>query len=717
VFSVTDEGINLCKQTVTSDFEYIMRPEVLYPLFKPLNTLKGVGPKLEPHLVRLCGSHVVDVLWHLPSGSVDRTFEPKVIEAIPGQVATITVRIGQHKAPPNRRRPYRVICHDDTGTLILTFFHAHGDYLTKTLPEGELRVVSGLIEQYGDEIQMSHPDHMVKIEDKPKILRLEPLYPLTHGVSQKVLGKVIHHVLDEVKPLTEWLEARFSAKQGWPAWNEAVLKAHNPLSLQDLASYAPARIRLAYDELLANQLALGLVRRGMRRAKGVKTLGNGHLRQKILDTLPFELTNSQTTALSEIVHNMETDIRMLRLLQGDVGSGKTIVALLAALAAVEAKGQAVIMAPTEILARQHLKTIEPLCQAIGLNTAILTGREKGKTRQAILEGLTSGGIHIAVGTHALFQSDVSFSALKLAVIDEQHKFGVHQRLELTEKGHAVDVLVMTATPIPRTLMLTAYGDMDVSRLLDKPVGRQPIDTRVLPSSKLASVVERLTTKLDQGAQVYWVCPLVEESEKLDLAAAEDRHKQLQKIFGPDNVGLVHGRMKGQDKDQVMETFKTGEISILVATTVIEVGVDVPQATIMVIEHAERFGLAQLHQLRGRIGRGTKASTCLLVYHPPLSDAAQKRLKIMRETEDGFRIAEEDLKLRGAGEVLGTRQSGLPEFRMADIELHQELLSTACDDAKMVLENDPELQTERGQALRTLLYLFERDVAIKFLRSG
>jgi ATP-dependent DNA helicase RecG len=625
--------------------------------------------------------------------------------------------VGQHIAPPNRRRPYRIICHDDTGTLVLTFFHAHTDYLTKTLPEGELRVVSGVVERYGDEIQMTHPDHVVKVEEKAEVLRFAPLYPLTHGVTQKVLGKALHGTLKCVPTLAEWHGESTLKKYRWPAWKDAVLAAHNPENPAALAPHAPARERLAYDELLANQLALALVRRGMRLAKGIPTQGDGRLRAKILAALPFTLTGSQETALKEIIGDMETDVRMLRLLQGDVGSGKTVVALLAALAAVETGGQAVIMAPTEILARQHLKTIKPLAQAAGINTVILTGREKGRTRTAILEGLASGGIHIAVGTHALFQDDVIFHALKLAVIDEQHKFGVHQRLELASKGDAVDVLVMTATPIPRTLMLTAYGDMDVSRLLDKPAGRQPVDTRVLPASKLGSIAEGVQRKLDEGARVYWVCPLVEESETLDLAAAEERFELLKGMFGQNSVGLVHGRMKGKDKDQVMADFQSGRISVLVATTVIEVGVDVPEATVMVVEHAERFGLAQLHQLRGRIGRGQGKSTCLLVYTPPLGEVANKRLKILRETEDGFVIAEEDLKLRGAGELLGTRQSGLPEFRMADLEAHADFLSMASDDAKMILQSDAELKTERGQALRTLLYLFERDAAIKFLRSG
>ena len=693
-----------------------MRPEILYPLFKPTDSLKGVGPRLKPALERLAGEHVVDLLWHLPSNVVDRRHQCKVAEAEHGEMATITVRVGEHIKPPNKRRPYRVVCHDDTGTLVLTFFHAHADYLLKTLPEGELRVVSGTVEHYSNEVQITHPDHIVKLDEIDSVLRLEPVYPLTHGVTQKVLAKAINGALAETKSLAEWHDKALQEMRKWPAWHESLMAAHAPEETSGLDPTSPARQRLAYDELLANQLALGLVRRGMRKAKGAPSSGDGHLRQKVTDALPFALTGSQTTALGEIIGDMESDYRMLRLLQGDVGSGKTVVALMSMLAAIEAGGQAVLMAPTEILARQHLKTIEPLAEAAGVSVAILTGREKGKNHEGILAGLASGETKIAVGTHALFQDDVAFDKLRMAVIDEQHRFGVHQRLELAAKGDAVDVLVMTATPIPRTLMLTAYGDMDVSRLLEKPAGRQPVDTRVFPSNKLGSIAEGIARKLDAGTRVYWVCPLVEESEKLDLAAAEDRFEDLKKMYG-ERVGLVHGRMKGKEKDAVMADFKDGKIDILVATTVIEVGVDVPEATVMVIEHAERFGLAQLHQLRGRIGRGSEASQCLLVYQSPLGEVAKKRLEIMRETEDGFVIAEEDLKLRGAGELLGTRQSGLPEFRMADLDAHADLLSVATDDAKVILETDPELQTDRGQALRTLLYLFERDAAIKYLRSG
>ncbi|MBF0248101.1 MAG: ATP-dependent DNA helicase RecG [Alphaproteobacteria bacterium] len=693
-----------------------MRPESLYPLFKPLSALKGVGPRLKPALERLAGEHVADLLWLLPSGQVDRRYRPRVAEAQPGRIATLTVRIHQHVAPPSRNRPYRVICGDDTGTMVLTFFHARADYLTRTLPEGEVRVISGLVERYNDELQMTHPDHMVPESELETVLRVEPVYPLTHGVTQKVLSKLVVAALADAPELAEWHDASLMARRTWPSWRTALAQAHGPERADDLDPHAPARQRLAYDELLSNQLALALVRRGMRRAKGHPIQGDGTLRQKVLRALPFTLTGSQETALGEIAADMESDLRMWRLLQGDVGSGKTVVALLAMLAAVEADGQAVLMAPTEILARQHLKTIEPLAKSAGVEVAVLTGREKGKTRAAILDALKDGTVKIVVGTHALFQDEVAFQDLRLAVIDEQHRFGVHQRLELAAKGHAVDVLVMTATPIPRTLMLTAYGDMDVSRLLDKPAGRQPVDTRVMAANKLGAIAEGIARQLDGGARAYWVCPLVEESEKLYLAAAEDRFRQLQGLFG-DRVGLVHGRMKGADKDAVMADFKSGKLDVLVATTVIEVGVDVPEATVMVIDHAERFGLAQLHQLRGRIGRGRGASTCLLVYQPPLGEIARKRLKILRETEDGFRIAEEDLKLRGAGELLGTRQSGLPEFRLVDLDAHQDLLAMAARDAQMVLEMDPELKTPRGAALRTLLYLFERDGAIKFLRSG
>jgi ATP-dependent DNA helicase RecG len=706
-----------------------MRPNLLFPLFASVTTLPGVGPRLAALFDRAVGADteagarakVADLLWHLPTGIIDRRFTPKVAEAPEGAIATLTVEVDKHMVPHNPRQPYRIRCHDETGTIHLVFFHAKGDYLSKQLPVGEMRVVSGRIERFRDQIQMTHPDHIVRPEELASLASVEPVYRLTTGLTPKVMTKAVRGALDKMPELPEWLDEALLKREGWAAWREAVRAAHSPQSEDDLVLTTPPRRRLAYDELLANQLALGLVRAHQRRLPGRRIAGDGRLRKKALAALPFDLTGSQRTALSEIDADMGAEGRMLRLLQGDVGSGKTVVALMAMLNAVEAGFQAALMAPTEILARQHHKTIAPLAEKAGIPLALLTGREKGRARDQILAGLAEGEIPLVVGTHALFQEDVEFKSLGFAVIDEQHRFGVHQRLGLAAKGTegrlGIDVLVMTATPIPRTLMLCAYGDMEQSRLTEKPPGRQKIDTRVTPLSRLDDVVAGIGRQIDRGARAYWVCPLVDESEVVDLAAATERHAYLVGRFGKQRVGLVHGKMKGAEKDAVMAKFQSGEISILVATTVIEVGVDVPEATIMVIEHAERFGLAQLHQLRGRIGRGSQASTCLLLYVEPLTETARARLTIMRETEDGFRIAEEDLRLRGAGELLGTRQSGLPEFRLADLAAHADLLSIARDDAQMILTRDPELASPRGDALRTLLYLFERDAAVRLVRSG
>ncbi len=693
-----------------------MRPEILFPLFKETNTLAGVGPKIAKLIEKLAGPHLIDLVWHLPSGIIDRRYAPKIGDAEPGRIATMTIEVGQHRPAKTRRLPYKVICSDATGFMTLVFFHAREDYLRRILPEGEIRVVSGTVEKFGNELQMAHPDHVGKLEELAKLQAVEPVYPLTQGLSLKVLSKAIEGALEFVPEPEEWLDPAYLNKQSWNPWAQAIKAVHHPQSDLDLSLETKDHQRLAYDELLANQLALAMVRRHLKRAKGRPIPGTGELQRKILAALPFDLTNSQKQAVEEITGDLGSDLRMHRLLQGDVGAGKTVVALMAMAHAIEAGAQAALLAPTEILARQHYATIAPLAEAAGIRAEIFTGRDKGKARAGILERLASGETDIAIGTHALFQEGVDFKNLAVAVIDEQHRFGVHQRLALTNKGNAVDVLVMTATPIPRTLTLTAYGDMDVSRLTEKPAGRLPIDTRAVPIERLDEVVNGVKRALEKGSKVYWVCPLVEESEVLDLAAAEDRYAHLNQVFGA-RAGLVHGKMKGPEKDAVMEAFSNGGVDVLVATTVIEVGVDVPQATVMVIEHAERFGLAQLHQLRGRIGRGSDASNCLLLYGGNLSATAKERLKIIRDTEDGFVIAEEDLRLRGAGELMGTRQSGLPVFRLANLAVHGELLATARDDAKLILERDPELEGERGQRLRVLLYLFERDAAVKFLRSG
>lgn len=693
-----------------------MRPEILYPLFAGINTIKGIGERSYKPVSNLLGDKIVDMLWHLPSGLIDRRYSPRLAEAIPGRIITVKVRVVEHLAPKSRKQPYRVVVEDDSEQLVLIFFKVYADSIAKNLPIGAERVISGKLESFNGQLQMSHPDYIVKPEEIDKVLGVETVYPLTAGISNKMLGKWIKQALDRLPDLPEWQNAEFKQKQGWSSFRAALLAAHHPQQLADLQPGTPARCRLAYDELLANQTALAIVRQRVKKQAGREIRGNGLLRRKVLEQLPFKLTGAQDKVLSEIFADQGEPFRMLRLLQGDVGSGKTIVALMAMLNAVECGTQAAIMAPTEILAKQHLETIQPLSELIGIRAELLTGRTKGKTRTALLADLEAGKIDILIGTHALFQDEVKFKDLALAVVDEQHRFGVHQRLNLSSKGNKADILVMTATPIPRTLILTAYGDMEYSKIDQVPEGRKPVDTRVVPVDKMSEVVNGLYRKLESGARAYWVCPLVEESEKSDLAAAEERFASLQKIFGKD-VGLIHGKMKEKDKDTVMERFKSGELKLLVATTVIEVGVNVPEATVMVIEHAERFGLAQLHQLRGRIKRGFEASTCLLMYAGRLSETAHERLNIMRETEDGFVIAEKDLELRGSGEILGTRQSGFSEFKLADMAVHKDLLRIANQDAKMVLELDPNLTTPRGQALRTLLYLFERDDAVKTYLAG
>jgi len=698
-----------------------MRPEILFPLFAPVTSLKGVGPRISRMIEALAGSQVVDLLWHLPSGIIDRSFAPQLSEVPDGALVTVTVVIGEHLKPRNRRQPYKVRCFDDTGVISLVFFRAHGDYLTKTLPKGETRVVSGRAQVFGKELQITHPDHIGTLDELDRLQTVEPIYPLTAGLTQKPLAKAVRQALEHAPTaaqMPEWHDPALMDREGWPLWREALSQVHAPQSEVELSPTTSGRRRLGYDELLANQLALLLVREKMRRKPGRALLGNGALLGTVEGALPYTLTGTQNQALAEILGDIKSPNRMLRLLQGDVGSGKTVVALMAMLQAVEAGAQAALMAPTELLSRQHFAVLQDLCASVpGVRIAALTGRDKGKARAEILAHLEAGDIDILVGTHALFQESVEFHDLALVVVDEQHRFGVHQRLALTDRqGQATDVLVMSATPIPRTLTLTVYGDMDVSRLEEKPPGRSPVTTRAMPLDRLGEVVAGIQRSLDNGARVYWVCPLVSESDVLDVSAAEDRFKALAKIFG-DTVGLAHGQMKPAERDKVMADFAAGAITVLVATTVIEVGVDIPEASVMVIEHAERFGLAQLHQLRGRVGRGAAQSSCLLMYAPPLGKAAKARLNILRESDDGFRIAEEDLRLRGAGEILGVRQSGLPQFRLASLSDHEDLLPIARDDARLILQNDPGLKSDRGQALRTLLFLFERDAAVGLIRSG
>ncbi len=693
------------------------RPEILFTLFASLESIEGIGKKTTSYFNGLQIEKPRDLLFHLPHNVIDRVRRNTLFGLDLPATATVDVVIGPHHPPRSRGKPYRIIVRDARMEWQLVFFHAHGDYLKKTLPTGQRRLVSGKVELFDGIAQMVHPDHILRLEDAVHLPQAEPVYALCAGITAKLMGKAVRGALERAPDLPEWIDPALKVGEAWPTWREAVVKAHTPGSLADLSANAPARARLAYDELFAHQLTLALARSRARRKSGRSSVQTGQLQTKVLAALNYTPTNAQSRAIAEIAADMAGPMRMNRLLQGDVGAGKTLVALMALLIAVEAGGQGVMMAPTEILARQHHDSLLPLVRAAGVQLDLLTGRDKGAERERKLADLAAGHSKIVVGTHAVFQKGVEFADLRLAVIDEQHRFGVAQRAALSAKGEGADVLVMTATPIPRSLALAQYGDMEVSVLDEKPPGRQPVQTALVSTSRMAEVVAHLREAISEGRQAYWVCPLVEESELSDLTAAEARYKHLRAALGENQVGLVHGQLSSGEKDAAMARFVKGETKVLVATTVIEVGVNVPNASIMVIERAESFGLAQLHQLRGRVGRGAAASTCLLMYEAPLGETAARRLKLLRDTEDGFRIAEEDMIIRGAGDLIGTAQSGLPRFRVADLERQSALMEVAQRDARKLLQADPELRSTRGEAARTLLWLMEQDKAVRYLSIG
>ena len=693
------------------------RPECLFPLFAAITSLDGIGPKTALTLDAVGISRPRDMLITLPLSGVDRRQRATIRNVVAPAVVTVEVMIGEHSPPSTRGRPYRIQVTDSETEFQLVFFHARGDYLAKQLPIGQRRIVSGKIESFDSVPQMVHPDYVVRVEDVAQIPAFEPVYPLHAGITQKLMWKGTRAALQLAPDLPDWIDPTLVERNGWPSWLQAMRDAHTPVVTSDLSMHAVARERLAYDELFAHQVTLALARAVARRGKGHSSQSTKKLQKRVLSLLPYQLTGAQIHAVEEICADLAAPIRMNRLLQGDVGSGKTLVALMALLGVVEASGQGVMMAPTEILARQHFNGLQPLAAMAGINLEILTGRDKGSDRAVKLARLAAGDIQILVGTHAVFQKGVNFQDLRLAIIDEQHRFGVAQRMELGAKGKAVDVLVMTATPIPRSLALAQYGDMDVSILDEKPPGRMPIKTALVSTKRINEVVEKLQRAVAVGRQAYWVCPLVEQSEFLDKTAAEERFKQLRATLGEGVVGLVHGQMPSAEKDAAMARFVSGETKVLVATTVIEVGVNVPNASIMMIERAETFGLAQLHQLRGRVGRGTEASTCLLLFQDPLTVTGRRRLEILRETEDGFKISEEDLMMRGAGDVIGTAQSGVPRFRIADLERQAALMQVAQSDARKLLIDDPKLETPRGKAVRTALWLMDQDKAIRLISVG
>jgi ATP-dependent DNA helicase RecG len=702
----------------------VSRPESLSPLFRSLHSIKGVGDKLAALLTRYFGAPegqeaiALDILMHMPSGVVDRRRQVGIAEGYLNQIVTLKLHIDRHQPPPRGRPqvPHRVFAHDETGEISLVYFGSQGGWVEKLLPVGEERFVSGQIGFFNGGKQITHPDYVVEPDKFATLPLVEPVYPLTQGLSSKALAKLVRQVIDSLPDLPEWIAAGTLQQRKWPTFAEAMRAVHLPDNPDEAQLWSPARMRLAYDEYLAGQITLQLIRSTMVAARGVSRQFTGEITERVKHALPFSLTEGQQAAVDEIRSDLASPDRMSRLLQGDVGAGKTVVALMAMAAMAESGAQSALMAPTEILAAQHFKTLKPLCDQAGLGCELLTGKMPAGERRAKLAGIASGETMVVVGTHALFQSGVEFHNLGLTVVDEQHRFGVHQRLALSDKGKHTDLLVMTATPIPRTLVLTHFGDMAVSVLREKPRGRQPIDTAVLSIGDYARVISRLQSRLAEGAQAFWVCPLVEESEHLEVVAAEDRFAELQKVFG-DQVALVHGRMSAAAKQEVMQRFSANELKLLVATTVIEVGVDVPNASIMIIEHAERFGLAQLHQLRGRVGRGSQRSACLLLYKDPLSETARARLETIKSTEDGFEIAEKDLELRGQGDLLGTRQSGMPGYRLAVPDVHRHLLDYAHDEAKELLKRNPGLSGPDGEAARTLLYLFRKDLAIPLIRAG
>ncbi len=687
-----------------------MRPDILNPLFAALTDLKGVGPQLAKPLTRLGLERVVDVLFHLPTGLVQRYPVDRLDQAQVGQQIIVTLTAQDYRSGRSPRAPFGVEAFDGAGDHVrLVYFGRTAGLAKKLFPLGEARQVSGRLDAYGDMRQIVHPDHVGE-PGEGGIATSEAVYPLTEGLTNARLNQLVAIALERRPDLAEWIDGPLLTTRDWPTWHEALARAH--ASPHDAAAHD----RLAYDEIFASQVALMLIRQGLRNRRGRAVAGDGRLTGAL--KLPFGLTGAQERVGREIAGDMAQPTPMLRMLQGDVGSGKTLVALRAMLAAVEAGTQAALLAPTEILARQHFATLQKMLGGLPVNLAILTGRDKGRARESTLMGLADGGIDILVGTHAIFQEAVTYKDLALVVVDEQHRFGVAQRLMLTGKGaRPPHLLVMTATPIPRTLQLANHGEMDVSRIDEMPPGRTPVDTRVLSIDRLDEVIAGLARHLAGGAQAYWVCPLVAESETSELAAAEERAALLAERLGADRVGLVHGRMKGPDKDAVMARFQAGEIGVLVATTVIEVGVDVPAASLMVIEHAENFGLAQLHQLRGRVGRGTAQSVCLLLRSQSLSETARERLALMRETNDGFVIAEKDLELRGGGELLGLKQSGDADYRLASAEQLVRLLPVAHDDARLFVERDGGMAGARGEPVRHCLYLFERDAAVPLLRSG
>ena len=685
-----------------------MRPKILYKLFSNLETIRGIGPKNAKLIERLCGKYLLDLILHRPIAYIDRRNSPKIKDLSNNSIVTLILKVDSHTPSFNRRMPYKITCSDDSGQLNIVYFNLRGPYLKKMFPIGSKKVVSGKVEEFNGIFQMTHPQHIADESKLDSVKKIECVYPLTAGISSKIIQKSINSSLTIIDDLPEWIPSDYMRKNNWTSWKKSIYEMHNPNEIKKENEDIYLN-RLVFDELLSQQLTVRLIKNKISKLKGNAIKANGKLLELLKNILSFELTDDQTQAIKEVSKDQASPNKMLRLIQGDVGSGKTIVALHSMIQCVENSKKSILMAPTEILAEQHYNTIKLFADKLDLSCSLITASNK-KNHNYMSD--------ILIGTHALFQEKVSIDNIGLIVIDEQHRFGVHQRILLNEKaGNECDILLMTATPIPRTLELASYGDMDITKIIQKPKNRKRIITKSMNINKVDNLKEALLKKLNQNEKIYWVCPLVDESDKMDLQSVNQRVLDIKAYYKDFNVEMVHGQMKQEEKNEIMDNFKNSKIQILVATSVIEVGIDDPDATVIIIENSERFGLSQLHQLRGRVGRGDKQSTCILLFNSPLTDNAKKRISIMKETDDGFRIAEEDLNIRGAGEILGTRQSGLPNFRLTDLRIHKSLMTEARETAIEIVKKDPELSSVQGKSLRLLLHLFNNQVAIDYLKSG
>ena len=641
-------------------------------IFNKVNNLKGVGPQLSKYLKKKRIEKIKDVILNLPYSEIDRSKIFKLNSLEVGKIQSIKVKVIKLNFPRIRNLPNRIKCEDETGKIDIIYFNSREGYLRKLFPVNNWVIISGKISYFNKKYQITNPDYVTSLDNEDYVIKNIPKYNLTKGINEKKYRSISEQVINNLPRVDDWIDINFIKKNKMIGWNEGIKKLHSSNEAKNLQSESFRR--LVFDELCANFLALSENRKRFKKAKTPKIFSN-QLSNQIIKKLPFKLTKSQIKVLNEIKSDLTSSYRMFRIIQGDVGSGKTIVSLLSILNVIESGYQCALMSPTEILSRQHYELFKKIFQN-KIKVEFLTGKTEPKKRKDILKKIKIGEINCLIGTHALFQKKIEFKKLGLTVIDEQHKFGVRQRSELANKGgNDCDVLLMSATPIPRTMMMSLYGDMDISKINEKPAKRKKIITLSKPEKKINEIWPFIKKQIDNGNQVFWVCPLIEESSFLDYSSAKKKFELIDKKF-PNKTGLIHGALEKEDRDQILKKFLNKELSILVSTTVIEVGIDFPDANLIIIENANKFGLAQLHQLRGRVGRGERQGNCILLFKDGLSKNAIKRIKILKNSDDGFLIAEEDLKLRGFGDLIGYQQSGVKNFRFADPVFHEDLFKLA-----------------------------------------